>query len=69
MLHFTDNFISWDVYLFRGRQRLWWLRNIIANIVRDYKPLQTIKIVVWTILKDETLSLYSKRKNMESLYF
>ena len=62
ILHFTNNFISRDIYLFHGRQILWWLWEMVANIVMDYKQLQTIEIVALTILKG-----VSKQKNMEIL--
>ena len=45
ILHFTNNFISRDVYPFHGRQILQLPREMVANIVMDYKQLQTIEIV------------------------
>ena len=62
ILHFTNNFISRDIYLFHGRQILWWLWEMVANIVMYYKQLQTIEIVALTILKG-----VSKQKKMEIL--
>ena len=62
ILHFTNNSISRDIYLFHGRQILWWLWEMVANIVMDYKQLQTIEIVALTILKG-----VSKQKKMEIL--